>query len=904
MANRNSVDHYINGVLGGKIPAGRLVNQACERHLHDLEHAKKLGIYFDLKAANFVIDFFEKFLVHSKGEWAGKPFKLGLWECFILGSIFGWKRVSDGKRRFRVAYTEVARKNGKTSIAAGIGLFLFVADGEPGAEVFCAAPLSLDTKIPTPDGYITMGEAKQGDIVFNEQGQQTKVTGVSPVFLNKDCSRIYFDDGTQVVCDDDHLWQVDSIYLGESKAGISLKISPRLHRILTTKKIANTIKTPWGTANYRIKASLPLIINEKTLPIPPYTLGVWLGAGRCNGGQIVHHPDDMEIAEHIRAEGEEISQHGLKGNLFRYTVLKLRGRLTACNLLNNKRIPDVFLFASEKQRLELLRGLLDTDGTCTKTGEIRFTNRNKQLALGVYRLMASLGIIPKFHSAQVVGEPHWIVSARGNGVPLFHLKRKAIRQVIPTRRARNRRIIRIEKIESVPVKCISVDSPSHLFLITEGLIATHNTKREQACLSHSEATRMVKASPFLRNKIGVFKNNLHIEATNSKFEPLGADADTMDGLNVHGVIIDELHAHKNRLMWDVLDTATGARTQPLIFAITTAGSSRETVCWEQHDYAQKILTGTLKDETFFAYIAGMDIAEKEGDAEDDWTSEKTWRKANPNFGISVKEDDLRRKCEKAKQSPASQNAFFRLHLNKWVQQIDRFIDITVWNENHTGDIDERMLLGRRCYGGLDLSSVSDMSAWVMVFPDEDKVDILARFWCPEDKLYDTSNKYKEHYQTWHRQGFLETTPGNAIDFAFIRGQIIEDAQKFQLIDMNIDRLFQAHQLAMELVGEGIAVVGMGMGYLSFAAPMKDFERRLLERKLNHGGNPVLRWMADNVAVSQDPAGNLKPNKAESQGKIDGIVSLVMALDRLSRSQAGNTSVYDERGLLTLDSDYF
>ena len=191
----------------------------------------------------------------------------------------------------------------------------------------------------------------------------------------------------------------------------------------------------------------------------------------------------------------------------------------------------------------------------------------------------------------------------------------------------------------------------------------------------------------------------------------------------------------------------------------------------------------------------------------------------------------------------------------------------------------------------------------MAFPDDedpDKIAVLARLWCPEDRLYDSSNKYKEQYQMWHRQGFLEITPGNCIDFAFVKAKILEDAQRFQLIDMNIDRLFQAHQLSMELIDEGIAVCGMGMGYLSFAAPMKDFERRLLARKINHGGNPVLRWMADNVAISQDPAGNIKPNKAESQGKIDGIVGLVMAIDRLSRNIAGGTSVYEERGLMTVE----
>ena len=568
MVKQNQVNKYVKDVLGGKIPAGKLIKLACQRHLDDLINAEELGIYFDYKSVENVIEFFKRFLVHSKGEWAGNPFVLNAWQSFVIGSVFGWKRKSDDTRRFRIAYIEIPRKNGKSTLAAGVGIYLFVADNEPGAEVYNAA-----------------------------------------------------------------------------------------------------------------------------------------------------------------------------------------------------------------------------------------------------------------------------------------------------------------------------------------------TKRDQARITHGEATRMVKSSPHLKKMVAVFKDNLNIEATASKYEPLGADADTMDGLNIHGVIIDELHAHKNRLMWDVLDTATGSRRQPLLFAITTAGTDRESVCWEQHTYAEKILNGTIKDETFFSFIAAMDLKEHETDVEDDWTKEETWKKANPNYGLSVKADDLKRKMLKAKESPASLNAFLRLHLNKWTQQVDRWIDMHVWNENNTGEISESNLVGRRCYGGLDLSSVSDISAWVMAFPDDedpDKIDVLARLWCPEDRLYDSANKYKEQYQMWHRQGFLEVTPGNCIDFAFVKAKILEDAQRYQLIDMNIDRLFQAHQLSMELIDEGIAVCGMGMGYLSFAAPMKDFERRLLARKINHGGHPVLRWMADNVAVSQDPAGNMKPNKAESQGKIDGLVALVMAIDRLSRNIAGGTSVYEERGLVSVE----
>jgi len=421
------------------------------------------------------------------------------------------------------------------------------------------------------------------------------------------------------------------------------------------------------------------------------------------------------------------------------------------------------------------------------------------------------------------------------------------------------------------------------------------TKRDQAKLSWSEAVRMRAASPALTQMIQYWKSsdNLSIEATASRFMPLGADADTMDGLNIHGALIDELHAHKTRAVVDVLDTATGARRQPIIIEITTAGSDQASVCYEHHDYSRRILEGTIEDDTWFAYIACLD----EGD---EWTDETTWAKANPNLGVSVKLDDLRRKCERAKRLPAAQNAFRRLHLNQWTQQSDRWIDLTLWDEN-AGQVIEELLAGRECYGGLDLSAVSDLTAWVMVFPDQgdpDSVQIVARFWCPETKVRDETNRYADQYRAWVEGGYLTATEGDAVDYGVVRQAILEDARRYRLVSLNVDRLFQGYQLSQELADEGLEVFGMGQGFLSMAAPMKEFERRLLEKKLHHGGNPVLRFMADSVVVQMDAAGNLKPDKAKSQARIDGIVALVMALDRTMRREKPKRSVYEDHGLFT------
>jgi len=405
--------------------------------------------------------------------------------------------------------------------------------------------------------------------------------------------------------------------------------------------------------------------------------------------------------------------------------------------------------------------------------------------------------------------------------------------------------------------------------------------RDQASIVFNVAADMVRRSPRLRRRSKIIDSSKRIivPKTGNLYRAIPADAAGSHGFNAHGIIFDELHVQPNRDLYDALTTSTGAREQPLTFVITTAGYDRESLCWQVHEYAQRLLSGTIEDPTFYAVIYAAP-------EEADWQSRKVWRACNPALGDFLRTEHLVGEARKAREAPAFQNVFRRLYLNQWTQQQSRWIDVDLWDAN-AGIVQEDALRGRTCYGGLDLAAVNDLTAWVMVFPhdeDPEEIDVLARFWCPEARLRDTANRYRDAYQVWVRQGWLKTTPGEATDYAFVKAQILKDAQTFRLIDLNVDRLFQAHQLSSELTEEGLKVAGFGIGFLSMAAPMQDFMRRLLGRKVHHGGNPVLRWMADNVAVKQDPAGNLKPDKASSQGKIDGIVALVMALDRAMRHE--------------------
>jgi phage terminase large subunit-like protein len=409
-------------------------------------------------------------------------------------------------------------------------------------------------------------------------------------------------------------------------------------------------------------------------------------------------------------------------------------------------------------------------------------------------------------------------------------------------------------------------------------VYTAATKRDQARIVHEEAVHMVQSSPGLSRHVQTFKDNLSMIRTNSKYEPLGADADTMDGLNVHAAIVDEVHAHKNRNLWDVLETATGARRQPLMFAITTAGFDRQSICWQLHDYGEKVLDGIIINDTYFAFIASLD-------PEDSWTDRSMWKKANPNLGISVKPESLEEQCAKAESLPSAQNAFRRLRLNQWTEQSDRWIDIAVWDEC-AEPVHPESLRNRHCFGGLDLSSTTDLSAFVLVFPPKEtneRCNVHCRFWMPEDNVRRRVEKDRVPYDVWIRQGFIQTTSGNVVDYDVIREAIKKDAAQFRIREISFDR-WNATQLSTQLASDGIEMVEFGQGFASMSGPMRELEKLIIGRQLAHGGHPVLKWMASNVAVKQDPAGNLKPDKSKSTERIDGIVALVMAIGRATVHQ--------------------
>ena len=417
--------------------------------------------------------------------------------------------------------------------------------------------------------------------------------------------------------------------------------------------------------------------------------------------------------------------------------------------------------------------------------------------------------------------------------------------------------------------------------------------KHQAAIVFETAQKMVEASPFLQPRIKAYRNRtMEFPETSSRYITLSSDAYTKHGLNPHGIVFDELHAQPNRELYDVLNTAMGKRRQPLMIMITTAGYDRNSICWEQHEYARQVQEGIVDDPTFYPAIWSSS-------EDDDWTSPETWRKANPNYGVSVREEFLRQECITAVASPAYQNTFRRLYLNQWTQQENRWLDMRAWDSCNAPLPDLR---GRVCYGGLDLATTTDIGALVLAFPpehDQEPTWLLPFFFIPEANMRERVLRDRVPYDAWVRDGLVVATPGNVTDYGYIEAHIMGLMEQYEIREVAFDR-WGAAQITQDLTAAGLTVVGMGQGFASMSAPSKELMRLVLSGGIGHGGNPVLRWMADNVTAEQDAAGNVKPSKAKSREKIDGIVASIMAIDRAQRN-AGDSgrSVYEERGILSL-----
>lgn len=412
------------------------------------------------------------------------------------------------------------------------------------------------------------------------------------------------------------------------------------------------------------------------------------------------------------------------------------------------------------------------------------------------------------------------------------------------------------------------------------LVACAATKRDQARLVFNDMEAMAQQSPNLAPHLEFLANSIYHAKSRSRIETLSRDSRSQEGFDLHAAIIDEIHVHRDKKTYTTIKGAFAARRQPMLVIITTAGEDKASIGMELHRLSVYVLEGVVPDETWFAFIAAADDG-------DDWRDPKTWHKANPNLGVSVKLDFLEAECVRAQASPVLQADFRRYHCNEWVDAATTAVEKAAWARG-AEPFDSAELEGRPCYGGLDLARVHDLTAFTLVFPPEDpdrQYTVLCWFWCPDDDILARSTTDAVPYNVWRDDGHILTTPGNVTDFGFIEKHIIDMASVFNIRELAFDR-WEAEEVTQAIADAGVEVVAFGQGFKSMGPACDTLDWMLRGNRLAHGGHPVLTWNARNLRYATDPAGNHKPDKDESPERIDGMVALIMAAHRAHINAAG------------------
>lgn len=420
------------------------------------------------------------------------------------------------------------------------------------------------------------------------------------------------------------------------------------------------------------------------------------------------------------------------------------------------------------------------------------------------------------------------------------------------------------------------------------------TKRDQARIIHNEAIKMARASKELRPHLSIFKNNISMDSTGSKFEPLSADAESEDGFNPHATLVDELHRWKTRDLLDIIEQSSATRRQPMMISTTTAGNSRYTPCWSKRQHAVSVLNGfhdkSYVDDTFYAYISTID-------EKDDPFDETVWAKANPGLGINIKIEEMREKAARAKRSVADLNAFLRFRLNVWTEQAIRWIPISAWDKckkQFSFDI----FRGKKCKLGIDLSSTTDLTAMVLSTEHDNEIYVWPYFFVPEENIEKRSKADKVPYTQWVSDGLITPTPGEAVDYDYLLAKIDELATMVTIEEIALDP-WNGRLLKQELEKRHYKVQEITQNKKQMSLPSKIVEVNIMKSRIRHNGNEVLRWNMRNVSCKKDAQENIFPDKEKSAERIDGVVAMIMSVFSLVGDTGPGLSIYESRGVVSV-----
>lgn len=895
---------YALDVYQGKILVSKVTFAAVKRFLNDWERMEEIDCPF-----YFVIEKAEKFLKlvqqfsHVIGKWSTPKIILEPWQCFMFMNIMGFYSYITKERRFRTAHIEVPRGQGKA--------------------------ISLDTLIPTPKGLVRFKDIKVGDTLFDKNGSKCRVIAETPVHvpdtsykinLDKVNSKGKYKESKTIIASDNHLWFVANksqrerksrhSKLSKEKLNNSTRIKNKIYySVKDTKEISKDLHVyKKKECNYAIPKYRGITDKGIDLCFDAYFLGYWLGGGTRGSGYVsvssIYLDDFLSLIDKSKYSYNYVKQDK-DSNCYKVYVKGLVQDIKKVIDIEEKKIPSDILSYSYETRLSLLQGLLDSDGSICKDkndGSIEFTSISRDMAVNVVMVISSLGYKANYQKEKIKSnfktknEFYYRVCFTPKGsVDLFRLslkKQRQIRNSTCTQQDYYYYISNVEKIEDTPMKCITVDSEDGSFLITEYLIPTHNsanasqvalyflaldnpignhisccaTRKEQARIVLDSARAMAKASKSFLKHTGteVQAHKIVHERSNSHIKALSADSTGLDGLADILAICDELHA-MNRKTFETIESGMSKRKDSLLLCITTAGYGVDGVGKSQSDYAKKVALGDVEDDTFFSLIYTID-------ENDDIFDENTWKKANPNWGVSVDPINFAAKAKKAKSNPSDIDSFKIKHLNCWVSQANQFFSLKDWDECLDPSLTPEKLKGEKCFVGIDLASKIDLTCFVKIFKKDGIYYLLEDAYIPEKTVQETNNAL---YPRCVHDGYLIETKGEAINYPKLGEDFLKLSKLYRVLAGLYDP-WNATEFAQR-VSNKIEMLEMKMNVGNLSEAMKKLDALIREKRIRHRGNPLFRWCIGNVVAKIDHNENVYPRKSNEKLKIDLAVATIMAL---------------------------